>query len=54
MLTDWSFAMGETEACLEHARTVTLPHTFSLEDGRPAQGRGWYRTEIPAGYLKKR
>ncbi len=53
MLTDWSFAMGETEACLEHARTVTLPHTFSLEDGRPSQGKGWYRTEIPAGYLKK-
>ena len=45
-LTGWLFATGETEDCLSAARSVRVPHTWSVEEGEPIVGTGWYRTSL--------
>ena len=47
LLRDWTFALGESEACLDSGRPVQVPHTWSVEEaGENHVGKGWYRTGL--------
>ena len=54
-LTEWKFALGETEKCLTGGKSVCLPHTWNVEqEGEEITGIGWYMTALPASTLKAR
>lgn len=48
-LVDWQFALGDAEPDWTEARTVTIPHTWNIENGtEETWGIGWYRCILPA------
>ena len=48
-LVDWQFALGDAEPDWTETRTVTIPHTWNIEDGtKETWGIGWYRCILPA------
>ena len=52
ILSEMMFALGETAACLKTAEKVSLPHTWSLDQEKASQRKGWYRTVLPANGRK--
>ena len=49
LITDWLFAAGDGKECLEHAQSVRVPHTWSIDEAGRCHGDvGWYRAVIPA------
>ena len=54
-LTDWLFAAGDGKDCLDHAQSVRVPHTWSVDEaGQYHVGAGWYRTTVSADELAGR
>ncbi len=46
-LEAWKFAVGETQDCLAAAKTVTVPHTWNVEEGLyEYAGSGWYAYQL--------
>ncbi len=46
-LETWKFAVGETQDCLAEAGTVTVPHTWNVEEGLyEYAGSGWYACQL--------
>ena len=56
-LKHWLFAAGPGPDCLKNGREVTLPHTWSIEEGlEEYRGSGWYAHEldVPVSWAGKR
>lgn len=51
----WKFATGETRDCLANARTVTVPHTWNVEEGLyEYAGSGWYSYKLTISAVQKK
>lgn len=56
-LERWNFAFGENRECLKTGKTVTVPHTWNVEEGlEDAWGTGWYETvfQMPENWEGKK
>lgn len=55
ILTNWQFAMGASEPNWDNIRTVTVPHTWNVEEGtEDTWGTGWYRCVLPAQSIENK